>query len=88
MSNASATFFTESRRSFHAALLATVLRTDNAGIPANVDGDIDCVYHFALPELLATVKALGYGDAEDLLNTMIEGKRLRDIADLPLDLVI
>lgn len=51
-------------------------------------GDIDCVYHFALPELLATVKDLGYADSEELLDTMIEGKRLRDIADLPLDLVI
>lgn len=51
-------------------------------------GDIDCVYHFALPELLTTIKALGYSDAEDLLNTMIDGKRLRDIADLPLDLVV
>ncbi|RRR72571.1 MAG: restriction endonuclease, partial [Candidatus Viridilinea halotolerans] len=30
----------------------------------------------------------GYSDAEDLLNTMIDGKRLRDIADLPLDLVV
>ena len=49
-------------------------------------GDIDCVYHFALPELVDTVKALGYADSEDLLNTMIEGKRLRDIADLPLEL--
>ena len=51
-------------------------------------GDIDCVYHFALPELLATVQGLGFADSEELLDTMIEGKRLRDIADLPLDLVI
>ena len=51
-------------------------------------GDIDCVYHFALPELLDTIQDLGYADAEELLDTMIEGKRLRDIADLPLDLVI
>jgi hypothetical protein len=51
-------------------------------------GDVDCVYHFALPELLATVKALGYADAEEMLNTMIDGTRLRDISDLPLDLVI
>ena len=51
-------------------------------------GDIDCVYHFALPELLDTVQDLGFADAEDLLDTMIEGKRLRDIADLPLDLAI
>jgi hypothetical protein len=51
-------------------------------------GDIDCVYHFALPELLDTVKTLGYTDAEEMLHTMIDGKRLRDISDLPLDLVI
>jgi len=51
-------------------------------------GDIDCVYHFALPELLETVEHLGFADAEEMLHTMINGKRLRDIADLPLDLVI
>lgn len=51
-------------------------------------GDIDCVYHFALPEMIDAVKALGYEDAEELLQTMIGGKRLRDIADLPLDLVV
>ena len=51
-------------------------------------GDIDCVYHFALPELLETVRRLKFEDAEEMLHTMIDGKRLRDIADLPLDLVI
>ena len=51
-------------------------------------GDIDCVYHFALPELLETVKSLDFADAEEMLHTMIDGKRLRDIADLPLDLAI
>jgi hypothetical protein len=51
-------------------------------------GDVDCVYHFALPELVETITDLGYEDAEELLNTMIKGKRLRDISDLPLDLVI
>ena len=51
-------------------------------------GDIDCAYHFALPELLETVQHLDFHDAEDLLHTMIDGKRLRDIADLALDLVI
>ena len=30
-------------------------------------GDIDCVYHFALYELQATVKALGMNDAADML---------------------
>ena len=51
-------------------------------------GDIDCVYHFALYELQATVKALGLRDAVDLLAIMINGNRLRDISDLPLDLAI
>jgi len=41
-----------------------------------------------LHELLDTVRDLGMSDAEDLLNTMILGKRLRDISDLPLDLII
>lgn len=51
-------------------------------------GDIDCVYHFALPELVDTVKELNMMDAHELLQTMIHGKRLRDIGDLPLDLII
>ncbi len=51
-------------------------------------GDIDCAYHFALEELVETVRDLGFADAQDMLDTMIEGKRLRDIADLPLDLAI
>jgi hypothetical protein len=51
-------------------------------------GDIDCVYHFALPELTETINELNYEDAAELLQTMIDGKRLRDISDLPLDLVI
>lgn len=51
-------------------------------------GELDCVYHFALPELLETIKDLSFADSEEMLHTMIDGKRLRDIADLPLDLVI
>jgi hypothetical protein len=51
-------------------------------------GDIDCVYHFALPELLAAVDNEGHGDATESLHMMIEGKRLKDISDLPLDLAI
>lgn len=50
-------------------------------------GDIDCVYHFALPELLQVLKEQDRETVE-LVETMIEGQRLRDIADLPLDLVI
>lgn len=51
-------------------------------------GEIDCVYHFALPELSATVEEEGLDDAADLLRTMVNGKRLKDIADLPLDLAV
>lgn len=51
-------------------------------------GDIDCVYHFALYELQETIKELGMNDAEDMLATMVDGKRLKDISDLPLDLAI
>lgn len=49
-------------------------------------GDIDCVYHFALYELQETVKALGMDDSTELLAIMVDGKRLKDISDLPLDL--
>lgn len=53
-------------------------------------GDMDCVYHFALYELVECYKQLGLAGEEslELLTTMIEGKRLRDISDLPLDLAI
>lgn len=51
-------------------------------------GDIDCVYHFALYELVRTVAALGLEDAAEMLAVMINGKRLKDISDLPLDLAI
>lgn len=53
-------------------------------------GDIDCVYHMALHELRESIKDLGehFEIALELLDTMIEGKRLRDISDLPLDLAV
>jgi len=51
-------------------------------------GDIDCVYHFALPELLSAVKEIGHEDSLESLNIMITGKRLKDISDLPLDLAV
>lgn len=51
-------------------------------------GDLDFVYHIALPELRAAVKACGSADSQEALNIMIEGKRLRDISDLPLDLAV
>lgn len=51
-------------------------------------GEIDCVYHFALPEMRASAEAMDLEDAKELIDTMVEGNRLRDIADLPLDLAV
>ncbi len=51
-------------------------------------GDIDCVYHFALYELSEAVKEIGSEDAIEILETLISGKRLKDISDLPLDLAV
>ena len=49
-------------------------------------GDLDCVYHFALPELQEAISAIENEDQRDMLTTLIEGQRLRDISDLPFDL--
>jgi hypothetical protein len=49
-------------------------------------GDLDCVYHFALPELREAVKKAGSEDQTEVLLGMIQGRRLRDISDLPFDL--
>lgn len=51
-------------------------------------GDIDCLYHFALYELIDAVQSIGAEDALEMLNILIDGKRLKDISDLPLDLSV
>lgn len=51
-------------------------------------GDIDCVYHFALYELIEAVNEVGSEDANEILETLVQGKRLKDISDLPLDLAV
>lgn len=52
-------------------------------------GDLDCVYHFALDELREVCESLpGCEDQAEMLATMIQGDRLRDISDLPFDLAI
>ena len=51
-------------------------------------GDIDCMYHFALYELVESVNDTGAEDSIEMLNSLIEGKRLKDISDLPLDLCV
>ena len=57
-------------------------------------GDIDCVYHGALVELIETADdasstyGRGWTATRDSLHRMVDGSRLRDVADLPLDLLI
>ncbi len=51
-------------------------------------GDIDCVYHFALYELQKAVEESGNEEAVSLMRIMVDGKRLKDISDLPLDLAV
>lgn len=51
-------------------------------------GEIDMVYHFALPELRAAVVQTGDETSLELLDMMIQGDRLRDVSDLTLDLAV
>ena len=52
-------------------------------------GDLDCVYHFALNELREACKGIPRGEDQlEMLETMINGNRLRDITDLPFDLAV
>lgn len=49
-------------------------------------GDLDYVYHFALPELQESIAEIENEDQMDMLMILIDGRRLRDISDLPFDL--
>ena len=52
-------------------------------------GDLDCVYHFALNELREVCETLPKGEDQlEMMETMIQGNRLRDISDLPFDLAV
>jgi len=51
-------------------------------------GDLDCVYHLALYELQSAIEEIANEDQMDMLNTLVQGRRLRDISDLPFDLAI
>ena len=52
-------------------------------------GDLDCVYHFALSGLKEVCESLPKcEDQAEMLSTMIQGDRLRDISDLPFDLAV
>lgn len=49
-------------------------------------GDIDCVYHFALYELIEVIERINEESQKEILDNLVKGKRLRDISDLPFDL--
>lgn len=51
-------------------------------------GDIDCMYHFALYELIEAIEEAHADDAKEMLDILIKGKRIKDISDLPLDLAV
>jgi len=51
-------------------------------------GDLDCVYHFALHELIEAIREVDNEDQMDMLQTLYDGRRLRDISDLVFDLAI
>ena len=51
-------------------------------------GDVDCTYHSALYELKEAVDESGNSDQAEMLDTLISGRRQRDISDLPFDLAI
>ncbi len=51
-------------------------------------GDIDCVYHIALDALIEATESVDAGDAYDNLKMMVDGRRLKDIRDLPYDLIV
>lgn len=50
-------------------------------------GDVDCVYHGALPELVEATRHVDEASCDALMD-LILGERLRDISDLPLDLAV
>jgi len=54
------------------------------------NGDIDCTYHAALYELQEALKGRSSTKRvqDEMLETLIVGRRLRDISDLPFDLAI
>jgi hypothetical protein len=69
------------------AVTAEPLPTRLAAIALGT-GDLDCVYHIALPELKKALEDQKNEDQLDMLLVLIEGERLRDISDLPFDIAI
>jgi hypothetical protein len=78
----------------HLAILSEEIRKHAEPLPMRIaslalgTGELDCVYHFALYELQEAVQRVGNEDQGEMLATLLDGRRLRDISDLPLDLAI
>lgn len=70
-----------------AAVIAEPLPSRIASIALG-SSDIDCVYHFALPELRSAIHETNSEDSIELIEMLIKTERLRDISDLPFDLAI
>jgi len=51
-------------------------------------GDIDCVYHMALFEMEKAINQCEDESSKEMFDTLVRGRRLRDISDLPFDLAI
>ncbi|MDO5532265.1 NgoMIV family type II restriction endonuclease [Sutterella sp.] len=82
-------------RTPHICLVTAEPLPSRLGSIALGTGDVDCVYHIALNELREAIFNLsqadekgGYTETLNTLDLMIEGKRLKDITDLPFDLVM
>ncbi|HUT57577.1 MAG TPA: NgoMIV family type II restriction endonuclease [Phycisphaerae bacterium] len=51
-------------------------------------GDLDCTYHVALHELVKVVDRSKKDTQIEQLRDLVQGRRLRDISDLPFDLAV
>jgi hypothetical protein len=69
------------------AVVAEPLPSRIASIALGI-GDIDCVYHFALPELCRALSTGDFQDQNEILLNLISSRRLRDVSDLVFDLAI
>lgn len=80
-------------RAPHIVLVTLEPLPSRLGSIAQGTGDVDCVYHAALPELRGGIEQLARGDAgwateRRILEALANGGRLRDLSDLPLDLML
>jgi hypothetical protein len=51
-------------------------------------GDIDIVYHAALPELISVVQEVKHEESLRYVDVLVNGGRLRDISDMPVDFTV